>query len=466
MKTRNKDFTEGPIFSRMILFVIPLVLTGILQYSYGIADSIVVGRFSGDNHALAAVTSSASMSSLFISVFIALSAGAGIMVAQSYGARDYEKVSKTTHTAIALSALGGIIIMIITVIAARPALILLGTKPELLDKATLYMVIIALGIPATSIYNFASSILRATGDSKTSLSILSVSGLVNLLLNLLFVIVFKMAVSGVALATVLTHYLSTARILLVLFRNKGECYAISLRKMKIDKSILREMLGYGIPLAIQTLLLSLSDLFTLGATNSFPTTVISAKAITANMDGIIGTAMRVFATAAMTFVGQNFGAKKPDRMKKSLFCSLISVVVLGILLAQILRIFEIPIANLYIDASNPDKENVLAAVSEINVILLNFYFLLGAVNVLTGAIKALGESVLSMSASLAGGGVNVFLLLVILPIPRFHTVKFLYLATVFSRLFMILLLVIFLIYVWRKKGISELAREEKIDQEI
>ena len=187
---RVKDrgsLTDGPIFVRMLLFVVPIILTGVLQVMYNMADNIVVGQFSGDPDALGAVGSTSSLTVLVTNVMLSLSTGAGVVIAQFFGARDDDKVSRTVHTSMLFSIIGGVVFMIVGIVLAKPVLTLIGTQQLYYDKAVLYMVIICCGIPATSIYNFGAAILRSIGDSKTSLYILSVSGLVNVILNLVFV---------------------------------------------------------------------------------------------------------------------------------------------------------------------------------------------------------------------------------------------------------------------------------------
>ncbi len=463
---KRKDFTEGPIFTRILLFVLPLVLTGMIQHFYSMADSIVVGKFSGDNLALAAVGSTANISGLLINIMIALSAGAGIIIAQKYGAKDYSAVSRTAHTAITLALCGGVIIMLVAFAVARPALIWMGTKPELLDKATLYLLIICGGIPASSVYNFGASILRSVGDSKTSLYILSVSGLSNVFMNLLFVIVFDMSIVGVALATVISNYVSAVWVVIILVKRRTESYGISPRRIKLEKTIVARIMRLGLPIVLQTSLYGIANIIIATVANTFETHVISAKTIATNMDGIIYVAMDCFSIAAMTFIGQNYGANKARRMNKALLYTLFQVTAIGILIGQVMRIFQVEITSLFIENGDANKTAIIAVAKEINKILLNFYFICGIMNVFSGALKALGASVLSTVGSLIGVIVRViWTLALVLNTKKFHTVFWLYFAYIVSWLVSLVMLVIFLVYVWKKLGIFRMAREEKAKAE-
>ena len=218
----KKNFTEGPLFFRITLFALPIMLTGMLQIFYGMADHIIVGRYSSDPNALAAVGCTGSLTSLIVNLLLGLGGGAGIVVAQCYGAKDDERVSKAVHTSLIFSLIGGIVFSALGLLVSRPVLTLMGTNPEILDSATLYFRIICIGIPANAVYNFGAAILRSTGDSKTPLIILSSTGIVNVLLNLFFVIVCHMSVEGVAIATIASQYLSAVAVIIVLMLKKGE----------------------------------------------------------------------------------------------------------------------------------------------------------------------------------------------------------------------------------------------------
>ena len=250
----KRDLTEGALFVPIISFVVPIILTGMLQIVYNMADNIVVGRYSGDPNALAAVGSTSSLSNLIVNLLMGISGGAGVVIAQSYGAKQYDRLSKAIHTSTVFSILGGIAFCLLGLLISRPALELMGTKEELIDSACLYMRIICLGIPGSAIYNFGAAALRSIGDSKTPLLILSSTGILNVLLNLLFVICFKMTVDGVALATITAQYVSAAVVILILFKRSDEPYSLKMNKMQIDGPSLKRILMLGIPTPIPSAL--------------------------------------------------------------------------------------------------------------------------------------------------------------------------------------------------------------------
>ncbi|MBQ9070366.1 MAG: MATE family efflux transporter [Clostridia bacterium] len=398
----KRNFTEGPLFFRIILFALPIIAMGMLQIFYNMADSIVVGRYSGDDVALAAVGSTGALTNLIVNFLLGIAAGTNVVLSQCYGAKDNERVESTVHTSMAFSVIGGLLFMAIGLIVARPALILMDTKPEVLDKAVLYITIICLGIPASSVYNFGASILRSIGDSKTPLFALASTGLVNVLLNLVFVIKFNMSVEGVAIATIVSQYLSAAWVVIVLLCKRGENYRLYLRKLRIDTKVLSRILRYGVPTGIQSSFFSISNVILSSAVNTFPTTTVSAKTIATNIDGISYTAMNSFSKASMTFVGQNYGAKKYDRVKKSVWYCLIQVVVLGVIITQTELLFGRELANLFVDSSMADAEVVVNEALEIMKVVLTTYFLCGIMEVLSSAVRGMGYSISSMIISLIG----------------------------------------------------------------
>lgn len=465
-KAKGKvNLTEGPIFSRMLVFVIPIVLTGVLQVAYNMADNIVVGRYSGDPNALGAVGSTSSLTILFINILIGISAGAGVVIAQFYGARDEEDVSRTVHTAMAFSVLGGVFFMTVGIVFARPLLTLMGTQDIFYEKAVLYLIIICCGIPASSVYNFGAAILRSIGDSKSSLYILSASGLVNVLLNLFFVLVCHMTVDGVAYATIISQYLSAIAVVVVLMRRRGECYCLHLRSLRIEMHLISKIMHIGIPIALQSSLFSISNIIITGAVNTFPPHVVSAKTIAFNIEGITYNVMYSFANAAMTFVGQNFGARKFRRINKTLGCALIQVTLAGILVAQAEILFAEQLSSLYISETDPNRERIVEAVLEIFNIMLATYFLCGIMDVISGILKGLGFSVISVIASLIGLAARIAWVLFVTPTERFHTIFGLFVSYTISWGLTILLLLACCAYAWNKLGIMRLAKEEKIREE-
>lgn len=456
---RNVDATEGPIFSKMVAFVIPLMLTNLIQQLYSMADSIVVGQFSGDPNALAAIGSTGTYIALFTALMTGFAAGTSVIIARSFGSRDNASLSRGVHTSVLFGLLVGLFFALSAFLLADPMLTLLKTKPELHDKALMYVYIICIGIPAQAVYNFGAATLRSVGDSKTPFYALTASGIMNVLLNLLFVIVFKMSIMGVAIATIVSHYLSATVVIFTLVRRKTEPYALSLKKLSMDRGTIIKILRLGVPAAIQGSLFGITNLFLIAALNEFPTPVVSARTIATNVDVLLSTVINTYLHVTMTFTGQNFGARKPDRIKKSLFYALAQVVTIGVVVGQIMILFYEPLVNMYLAADDPNRDAVLKAAKEIMTVMLSSYFI-GAINeALSGFLRGLGESVLPMIVSI--GGICVFRLIWINFIyPQINTLTGLYLVYPISWTLTDLGLALMGVFAWKKKVKPAMAKAE------
>lgn len=401
-KKKSVDATEGPIFSKMVAFVIPLMLTNLMQQLYSMADSMVVGKFSGDTEALAAIGSTSTFIALVTALFTGFAAGASVVASRAFGARDNESLSKATHTAVCFGFIVGLCLSALALLVSEPMLQLLETKEILMPKALRYVRIVFIGTPAIATYNFGAAILRSVGDSRTPFYTLTASGILNVVLNFVFVVGFGMSVEGVAIGTVASQYLSAAVVIVVLMKRKGEAYSLSPNKLKIDNQTLQIILKMGIPAAIQGALFGITNLFLIRALNDFPVPVLSARTIATSIDVLLSTAMNTYLHVAMTFTGQNLGAGKPERIKKSLLIALAQVVTIGVVVGQIMILFYEPLCDLYISMGDPDRDAVLAAAKTIMTIMLSSYFL-GAINeVLSGFLRGLGYSLQPMFISLAG----------------------------------------------------------------
>ena len=398
-KKITKDFTEGPIFFRITAYTLPIMLTGILQLLYNMADHIVVGRFSGDYNALNAIGSTGTLTNLIVNFLVGISTGAGILVAQGIGAKRTKDVSDTVHTAMTFALIGGIAFAAISALICEPILAAMGTKAEFIDKSILYFRIICIGIPASAFFNFGAAILRSAGDSRTPLVILGSTGIVNVGLNLLFVIVFKMAISGVAIATVVSQYLSAIAILTVFVARKNEPYNMSIKRYKFDTGVLGRTLKLGVPSGIQSAIFSVANIMIRTGVNSFPTTVGDAYTIASNIDGLTYTTISSFSHAAQTFTAQNYGAKKYDRIKKVFIFNLIQVVFVGVAFAQTELLFGRQLARLFIDPTNPNADEVISHTMDIITLILSTYFLLGIMDTFTGCQRGLGHALTPMIIS-------------------------------------------------------------------
>ena len=444
---KKSDFTEGPLFLPIFLFVIPIILTGILQIVYNMADNIVVGRWSGDELALAAVGSTTSLANLMVNLLMGIAGGAGVVVAQSLGAKKYDELSRAVHTALTFSFIAGIVFSIIGLIISEPALRLMETKPELMSRALLYLRIICIGIPASSVYNFGAAVLRSVGDAKTPLLILSSTGIINVILNLVFVIAFHMSVDGVAIATIISQYISAVAVVLVLMHRRSQKYVLDIKRLKIDPLMLGRILRLGIPAGIQGSLFGISNVIITGAINSLATTDIAAKTIAINIEGLVYTAMNSYLHAAMTFTGQNYGARKIDRIKKVILYTLIQVTVIGILGGQLINLFGRELAGLYVDTADPNREIILASAASLMSFMLSVYFLCGTMDTLSGILRGLGYSLAPMIISIGAiCGVRIAWILLVFPHEPFNTLLGVYTVYPISWLVGVLLLIAVLLF--------------------
>lgn len=460
VRKKSVDATSGPIFSKMVTFVIPLMLTNLIQQLYSMADSIVVGQFSGDPNALAAIGSTSTFIALCTALMTGFSAGTAVVVSRSFGAKDHNALSRGVHTSILFGLFAGIVIALLAFASSDGMLTLLDTKTELHGKARMYIWIICIGMPAQAVYNFGAATLRSVGDSKTPFYALTASGITNVILNLVFVIVFRLSIFGVAIATVISHFLSATVVIYTLIKRKSEPYSLNLRKLSLDKGTIVRILRLGVPAAIQGALFGITNLFLIAALNQFPTPVVSARTIATNVDVLLSTAINTYLHVTMTFTGQNFGARKPERIKKSLLYALIQVITIGVVVGQIMLIFYRPLVNMYLAPDDPNREEVMAAAKEIMTVMLSSYFI-GAINeALSGFLRGLGQSVLPMFVSI--GGICIFRLIWINFIyPSFGTLTGLYLVYPISWTITGLGLAVMSVYAWKKKAKPAFEKNEK-----
>jgi putative MATE family efflux protein len=394
-KSKEIDMTHGKLLGKLIVFVIPVILSGVLQLLFNAADIIVVGRYAGD-HSLAAVGSTSSLINLMVSLFMGLSIGANVIAAQYYGSGERQGLSATVHTSFMVSIICGIALAIVGVVFSTPILELMGSPDDVIGLASLYLRIYFLAMPATLIYNFGAAILRASGDTRTPLYFLSAAGVINVLLNLLLVIKFNLDVAGVGIATVVSQYISAALILIHFMRQDGDLH-FSFKKLGIDKGILGKIIRIGIPAGIQGTVFSLSNVVIQSAINSFGSTIVAANSAASNIEGFVYIAMNSVYQTAITFVGQNYGAGKYKRVLKVLLECLGIVLVIGLVLGNSAYAFGENLLHIY--SSNP--EVIAAGMVRIRHIC-TIYFLCGMMDTMVGALRGIGKSVLPMIVSLTG----------------------------------------------------------------
>ena len=395
-KENNNDLTSGPLTIKIIKFIIPLMLTGILQLLYNAADSIVVGHYDGSS-ALAAVSSVGALINLLVNAFMGLSVGAAVVVAQDYGAKDYEGVSKTVHTSYLISIIGGIVVGAIGLIFSRQFLIWMESPEDVLPLSTEYLMIYFAGTPANMAYNFGASILRSVGDTKRPLYFLTISGLVNVVLNLVLVIVFHMGVAGVAYATIISQILSAVMVIVYMMKSK-DCVRFVPKKMRIHGDKLKKMLYIGLPAGFQGTVFSLSNVVIQSAVNSFGSLVMAGNGAASSLEGFTYTAMNSVYQASLTFVGQNVGAKKYDRINKVQGVCLVLVTIIGLVFGVTTYCLGEPLLSIYLPN---DPEAIPYGIIRMSYIALP-YFLCGMMEVMVGGQRGMGMSFIPMINALLG----------------------------------------------------------------
>ena len=394
-KSYEMDMCSGPLFGKILLFTLPLMLSGILQLLFNAADVVVVGRFAG-NEALAAVGSTGSLTNLLVNLFIGLSVGANVLVARDYGAKKEWEVSQTVHTSMIISAAGGILLAILGIAAARPLLLLMDTPADVIGHSVLYMRIYFLGMPVMLLFNFGSAILRAIGDTRRPLFYLIIAGITNVTLNLFFVIVFHMGVAGVALATVISQCVSTTLIIRCLARSEG-CFKLCFDRLHMNWNKFRKIAAIGLPAGIQGSLFSISNVLIQSSVNSFGSVAMAGNTAGSNIEGFVYTAMNSVHQTAVSFTGQNLGGKQYGRINKILAECLVFVIMIGLVMGNGAVLLGEEILGLY----SSDPEVIAYGLQRMKVIC-TFYCLCGIMDVLVGSIRGLGYAVMPMIVSLLG----------------------------------------------------------------
>lgn len=394
-QTFEIDMCNGPLLSKMLLFTIPLILSGILQLLFNAADVIVVGQFAG-KEALAAVGSTSSLTNLLVNLFIGMSVGVNVLVARYYGGKQDKEVSETVHTAIVISVIGGILLAVLGIVLAEPLLTLMDTPADVIQHSVLYMRIYFMGMPVMLLYNFGSAVLRAIGDTRRPLFYLTVAGVINVCLNLWFVISLHMGVAGVALATIIAQAVSAALIVKCLMQSEG-CFKLYLNKLKINWDKLIRIARIGLPAGIQGSLFSISNVLIQSSVNSFGSVAMAGNTAASNIEGFVYTAMNAVHQTAVSFTGQNLGGKKFERISKILVECLILVTVIGLVMGNFAVLFGETLLRLY----SSDAEVIAFGMKRL-FIICTFYCLCGIMDVLVGSIRGLGYAIMPMIVSLLG----------------------------------------------------------------
>lgn len=435
---------EGAILPKMLLFAIPLMASSVLQLLFNAADIIVVGKFAGDN-ALAAVGSNGALINLLVNFFVGLSVGVNVLVARYYASNQEENLKETVHTAMLLSVLSGVLLTFVGCLGAKQILVWMKSPDEVIELAAVYLRIYFLGMTAMMVYNFGAAILRAVGDTRRPLVFLFIAGVINVGLNLIFVIVFSLGVVGVALATVISQCVSACMVIVCLIRESGVIH-LDIQSLRIYPEKFGKILQIGLPASFQGMLFSLSNVIIQSSINSFGATVVAGSSAGANIEGFVYVAMNAFHQAAISFVSQNYGAGKKERIIKILICAQISVVIVGIVLGNLAVYFGHPLLGLY-----TTKEAVKQAGMRRIRVICGTYALCGMMDVMVGALRGLGYSIMPMIVSLVGAcGLRLFWIFTFFRMPRFHTERSLYLTYPVSWTITFLIHVVCFCIVWSK----------------
>ena len=414
---------QGPLLSGIILYTIPVILTSVLQLLFNAADLIVVGWFRG-SVSVGAVGATNAVTNLIINLFVGLSVGAGVAVAHGLGSGDDTEVHNTVHTAMPTALVGGVILTVAGVLLSEPLLVLMNTPKDTLPLSVIYMKVYFCGITFTMIYNFCAAILRAAGDTKSPLIFLCIAGIINVVLNVIFVMVFGMNVEGVALATVISQGISAFLVARALVRRDDAC-TLELRKMRFYKQQLLKIIRIGLPAGIQGSLFSISNVIIQSAVNSFGDVFVSGNSAAVSIEGFMYVTLNSFHQTAVNFVGQNVGARQYRRANRIVWICFGCVLVVGLTLGALVYTFGRDLLSIYIT----DSEQAIAY----GMIRLSYvslpYFFLGLMDVSTGALRGYGSSLAPMIICVLGVcGLRIVWIYTIFQIPGYHTPECLYIS--------------------------------------
>lgn len=420
-KTPDIDITNGPIQSGILFFTLPVILTNILQTLYNAADMVIVGRYAGDI-SLAAVGATGAITNLIVGLFIGMGAGVSAIVSRYIGADDFEKTSKAVHTSVAMSLLFGVIIALFGILTSRPLLNMMGTPDNVINHSVLYMQIIFAGVPANLLYNFCAAILRSMGDTKRPLYFLTAAGIINVVLNIIFVAGFNMNVAGVALATIISQYISAFLVVFTLIRTDNSCH-LNINKIRMYAEEVKYIILIGLPAGIQSCTYSLSNILIQATVNSFGSQAMSGFTAGSNILNFVNVAMESFATAAIVYAAQNYGARKVDRVSQSVRICYGYVIVIGTIMGFLGSTFSDQFIGIYA----PGNVEV-AMYGAKYLIMFKYICAFGGINsVSTAAMRGLGKSLSPMIISIAGVcGFRIIWILTMFP--KFPTLETLYVS--------------------------------------
>ncbi len=389
------DMCNGPLFSKLLIYALPLMLSGILQLLFNAADIVVVGRFAG-SESLAAVGSTSALINLLINLFIGLSIGTNVLVARYFSAQQKRDLEETVHTSMVVAGIGGVILIAVGYFLSEPLLTLMGTPDNVLPLSVLYMKIYFVGMPAMLVYNFGSAVLRAVGDTRRPLYFLFTAGVANALMNLFFVIVCHMGVAGVALATTISQCISAVLVVRCLLFTDAD-YKLNLKKLRIVKHKLVSIVRIGLPAGMQGAVFSISNVLIQSSVNSFGSVTMAGNTAASNIEGFIYTAMNSFYQTALSFVSQNYGVKNYKRISRIMIYCEGMVFVVGAVLGAGALAFGPELLSIY----NSEPEVIQYGLIRMWIICTTYY-LCGMMDVFVGGLRGMGYSVPPMIVSISG----------------------------------------------------------------
>lgn len=417
-KKKKIDMVNGPLMKNLIIFAVPVMLTGILQLLFNACDMVVVGRYAG-SEALAAVGSTSSLTNLLVNTFLGLSVGANVVTAHSLGAGERRQTEKAVHTAITMSVVCGCILAVIGISACGWCLKTMGSPEDVLELSTLYMRIFFAGMPAMMLYNFGSAILRAQGNTKQPLIFLSVAGVVNVVLNLLLVIMFHLSVAGVAIATVVSQIISATLVVWYLAHQEGPCH-VDLKKLGIDKRVLGKIFRIGIPAGFNSMVFSFANVQIQSSINMFGSSAMAGSSAAASLEGFVYTSMNSVHQAALNFTGQNVGAGRFERIRHILRSCFVLTTIVGIVMGCGMYAMGRPLLSLYTQSASDIDYGMIRL--RIDLLL---YFLCGQMEAVVGVLRGMGYSVIPTAVSLIGAcGLRILWLAVVFS--RIQTMEILF----------------------------------------
>jgi len=449
-KSHSIDMCSGSIADKILLFALPLMASSLLQLLFNAADVVVVGRYAG-KEALAAVGSNTSLINLLVNLFIGLSVGTNVVVARDLGAGRHDNVSQSVHTAMTLALASGTVMMLFGVVMVRQLLEWMSSPTDVIDLATVYLRIYFFGMPANMVYNFGAAILRAQGDTQRPLYFLTFAGVVNVALNLIFVICFHLDVAGVALATIISQYISAALVLRCLVREQGPLH-LDLRRLGMKWQVVRRIVQVGLPAGFQGVVFSLSNVVIQSSLNSFDDAVLVAgSSAGSNIESFVYVMMNAFYQAAITFVGQNYGAAKCDRVDRVARQCVGFAVLFGLVAGNLAYFFGPTLVGIYAPGEPEVARQALIRMSFIACP----YFICGIMDTLVGILRGLGSSMIPMIVSVIGA-CGLRLVWVATVFPLFRTPACLYISYPISWTVTGLCHFLFLMLVVRKRAFAKL----------